>query len=153
MTDERITPSFWLSEFLGSETAQRRGIDNTPPPQELANLRTILAPGMQRIREALGAPISISSGYRSPALNKAIRGAASSQHTQGLAADFTAPSFGRPLAICRRIVELREAINFDQLIFEGTWVHVSFAPKPRGQVLTAKFGALGTTYAPGLPVA
>jgi hypothetical protein len=151
MTDERLTPSFWLSEFFKSDTALRKGIDNTPTPEALANIRTLLGPGMQRIREFLGAPVSISSGYRSPALNKAVGGSQTSQHSKGQAADFTAPSAGDPLKICRKLLEHRDEIGFDQLIYEGTWVHVSFSQVPRGQVLTAKFGPGGTTYSAGLP--
>jgi hypothetical protein len=150
MTDERLTPSFFLSEFFKSDTAARKGIDNSPTPEALANIRTLLAPGMQRIRELLGAPVSISSGYRSAALNKAVGGSNHSQHSHGLAADFTAPSFGDPLKVCHKIILHRQEINFDQLIFEGTWVHVSFSPKPRGMVLRAAFTPSGTVYSNGL---
>lgn len=145
-------PSFFLSEFYRSQTATRKRIDNTPTPEAMENVRRLLAPGMQRIRELLGAPVSISSGYRSAALNREIGGAVRSQHSQGLAADFTAPGFGRPLAICRKLIDHRELIGFDQLIMEGgAWVHVSFTAKPRGQVLTATFTAHGAVYQPGLP--
>lgn len=151
MTDERVTPSFWLSEFFKSETAQRKGIDNTPSPEALANIRTLLGPGMQRIRELLGCPVLISSGYRSEALNRSIGGSRTSQHSKGQASDFTAPSFGDPLKVCRELLKHRDSIGFDQLIYEGTWAHCSFSQVPRGQVLTARFGPDGTTYVAGLP--
>ena len=151
MTDERVTPSFWLSEFFKSDTAARKRIDNTPSPEALANIRTLLAPGMQRIRELLGAPVSISSGYRSAALNKAVGGSNHSQHSHGLAADFTAPSFGSPDKVARYIVFHREEINFDQCILEfNQWLHVSFSDKPRGMVLTAVSTPIGTVYTNGL---
>lgn len=153
MTDERLTPSFWLSEFFKSDTALRKGIDNTPTPEALANIRTLLGPGMQRIRELLGAPVSISSGYRSPALNRAVGGSQTSQHSKGQAADFTAPSAGDPLKICRKLLEHRDEIGFDQLILEfGQWTHVSFAQIPRGQVLTAKRTPSGVVYVDGLEI-
>lgn len=151
MTDERIVPSFWLSEFFKSDTAARKRIDNTPKTLHLANIKNILAPGMQRVRELLGVPVHINSGYRSEALNEAVGGSLRSQHSMGLAADFTAPSFGDPLKICRKILEHRREINFDQLIFEGTWVHISFSPTPRDMVLRATFTHLGTVYSSGLP--
>lgn len=148
MTDERLGTYFWLSEFLHSDWATRHAIDNTPGPAELANIRNLLGPGMGRVRDLLGCPIFISSGYRAPFVNAGIGGARNSQHTQGLAADFTCPSFGTPRAVCHRI--LASAIDFDQLIFEGQWTHISFSPSPRLQVLTAHFSATGTTYTKGL---
>lgn len=149
MIDTRIVPSFWLSEFTNSDTAARLGLDNTPSPEVLADLRMFLAPGMQRIRECLGQPVNISSGYRSPAVNKAVGGAAVSQHKLGQAADFTCPAFGAPQTIVSYLLKHAADIRFDQLIQEGTWVHVSFALFPRSEVLTAHFGAGGTTYTQG----
>lgn len=150
MSDERIAPSFWLSEFLHSDAAVRKGIDNTPAAMHLANIRNVLAPGMQRVRECLGAPVLISSGYRSPMLNRAIGGSATSQHCEGLAADFRAPAFGSPREVAQRLVAHAAALRFDQLIHEGAWVHISFAPQPRGQVLTAHFFPNRVTYTEGL---
>lgn len=154
MTDERIVPSFWLSEFLKSQTAVRYGIENWPKATEMANIRNILAPGMQRVRECLGAPVHISSGFRILELNRKIGSSDTSQHVDGLAADFTSPQFGSPLAICKCLVAHRGDIGYDQLIFEGEWVHVSFpsiGKKARDQVLTAHFNGGKTTYTVGLP--
>lgn len=152
MSDELLAPGFHLSEFLRSGMAARRGIDNTPKALHLANLRNLLAPGMQRVRDVLGAPVMISSGYRSQALNAAVGGSNHSQHSLGLAADFTAPGFGNPLAVCRMLLEHRNVVRFDQLIYEfGQWVHVSFSPQPRGEVLRAQHTQVGTVYSPGLP--
>lgn len=152
MIDERIQSSFLLSEFLRSDTATRKGIDNTPPPDVLLNLRTVLGPGLQRVRDLLRMPVQITSGYRCPALNAFIGGVANSQHVQGLAADFICPEFGTPLAVARHLQSRAPDLRFDQLIQEGTWVHISFvASKPRGQVLTAHFDGAGpTTYTTGL---
>lgn len=143
----KLSPHFSLSEFTSSQTAVRRGIDNTPPQSVIETMkRTAL--GLEGVRAVLGAPIIISSGYRSPALNKAIGGSATSQHTKGEAADFSCPGFGSPLEVCRAIV--KAGIAFDQLIHEGTWVHISFADKPRGSVLTAHFNVSGVSYTRGL---
>lgn len=148
--DERLTDNFFLSEFLASDTAARLGIDNTPPAQVMATIRNVLAPGMQAVRDLLGVPILISSGYRSPELNRAIRGAQNSQHSTGHACDFRAPGFGTPRAVCDLLVRHIERLKFDQLIHEGGWAHISFAPRPRNQVLTAHFTPQGVSYTQGL---
>lgn len=148
----KLTPHFTLEELVASQTAARRGIDNTPGPDVLKNLG-ILAEGLERARALLGAPMLISSGYRCPALNTAVGGARNSAHKSGLAADFIAPGYGTPIQVCRLLEVHAAEIGFDQLIQEGTWVHIGFpAPNaaPRREVLTANFGAGGTTYSKGL---
>lgn len=140
MPDERLGSFFWLSEFLRSDTATRKGLANLPGPAQLANIRGPLAAGMERVRNLLGVPVHITSGYRSPEVNAAIGGASTSQHCQGLAADFIAPDFGTPRSIASYLMQRMPELRFDQLIFEGTWVHISFVnDKPRGEVLTAHF--------------
>jgi hypothetical protein len=151
MIDEYLQQSFRLSEFLRSETGIRRGLDNTPKATELANIRNVLAPGMQRVRNTLSAPVLILSGYRSPAVNAAVGGSGSSQHMLGLACDFVAPDFGNPKAITKYLMERSGEIRFDQLIWEGGWVHISFVTTPpRSQVLTAHFTGGRVSYTPGL---
>ena len=150
MTDVKLSANFWLSEFICSETAVRRGIENSPGAGAFINMHQYLVPGLQRIRALLNHPIQITSGYRSVALNTAIGGSPSSQHTKGLAADFVAPGFGSPRSICETIAGNDELIGFDQLIFEGQWVHVSFSNAPRGEVLTAHFSDGRVSYAKGL---
>lgn len=151
MIDERLQTSFWLSEFLRSDTAVRKGIDNTPAPEVLNNLRNVLAPGLQRVRNLLRVPMQITSGYRGPALNAAVGGARDSQHLLGLAADFVAPEFGLPVTIASYLLQHAPELRFDQLIQEGTWVHISFVPGvPRGDVLTAHFVDGHATYSRGL---
>ena len=140
MPDERLGSFFWLSEFLRSDTATRKGLSNVPDGAALANIRTVLASGMERVRNLLGVPVQVTSGYRAPEVNAAVGGARSSQHVQGLACDFIAPDFGTPRAIARHLMTHAPQLRFDQLIFEGTWVHISFvADRPRGEVLTANF--------------
>jgi hypothetical protein len=150
MLDDRVTRDFALSEFVVSDTAVRLGIDNMPPALVEAQLRNVTIPAMQRVRDLLGAPVSIKSGYRSPALNTAVRGAAQSQHLTGQAADFVCPRFGHPRKVAELLLGYLPALGVDQLICEGGWVHISFADKPRRQVLTAHFTAAGVSYTPGL---
>lgn len=149
--DQRVGPDFWLSEFLFSQTATRLGIDNTPQGMALANIINILGPGMQRVRDLLGTPVFISSGFRCPELNRKIGGSEISQHMVGLAADFTSPQFGLPSTIAHYLMEREPVLRYDQLILEGRWVHISFnGVRPRGEVLTAHFTPKGVTYTKGL---
>lgn len=139
----QLAAHFSLEELTA--TAQR-DLDNTPPPEVLANLRNT-ALRMEAVRSLLGdAAIHVNSGYRSPAVNAAVGGAANSAHLTGRACDFIAPAIGAPLAICRLLAA--SPLEFDQLIEEGTWVHVSFDPRMRRELLTKRAGG---GYALGLP--
>lgn len=140
-----LSAHFTLAELTHSQTAARRGIDNKPTDAALANMRDILCPGLEQVRALLGKPVLISSGYRSQLLNAAVGGSAKSQHMDGLAADFTCPGYGPPLAVAQIIK--KSGIEFDQLLYEfDSWVHISFSKNPRRQVLT--IDARGTR--PGL---
>lgn len=129
-----LSPHFTLDELTVSQEAARRGIDNTPTADALEALKRT-AMGLESVRMRLGgAPILISSGYRSPAVNTAVGGSKSSQHMRGEAADFTAPRFGNPRAIVDALVD--SDVPYDQLILEfGRWVHISFSLHPRRQAL------------------
>ena len=142
-----LSPHFSLAELVASQVATRKGIDNTPAPAIVANL-TRLAALLEQVRALVGAPITISSGYRSPALNRAVGGAASSAHVLGLAADIsTAKLAPKALALLIR----QSDIAFDQLIYEGTWVHIGLSTGAlRRQVLTAKFAGGGVSYVAGI---
>jgi zinc D-Ala-D-Ala carboxypeptidase len=130
----QLSPNFSLSQLVYSETAEMSGIDNTPPPGVVENLRR-LAAGLEAVQALLGAPLEISSGYRCAALNQAVGGSGTSQHLEGLAADFECPAFGTPLEIARAIQS--SGLEFDQCILEyGRWVHLSFSDAPRRRLLT-----------------
>lgn len=147
----QLSPNFWLAELTESSTATRLGIDNTPDPLVQANLFKVAAL-MEEVRALLGGkPIIVSSGYRSDALNRAVKGSRVSDHLRGEACDFTCPGFGTPLQIASAIA--KSGIKFGQLIFEGTWVHISLPNRGRdnGQVLTARFAEGKATYSTGLP--
>lgn len=142
-----LSPHFSLAELTGSQVATRQGIDNTPVPAIIANL-TRLAMLLEQVRALVGAPITISSGYRSPALNKAVGGASNSAHVLGLAADISTNKLA-PKALAMLIRQ--SGILFDQLIYEGTWVHIGLsAGAPRRQVLTAKFAGGSVSYVTGI---
>jgi zinc D-Ala-D-Ala carboxypeptidase len=133
-----LTPHFTLEEFTDSQTAARQGIPNAPPAHELENLKRT-AEVMEKVRTLLGdKPILISSGYRSPKVNAAVGGSKNSAHISGLAVDFSCPSFGTPLAICRKLEPHMRELTVDQLIHEyGTWVHLGLnATTPRHMALT-----------------
>lgn len=135
----KLSEHFTLAEVTASDTATAQGINNTLPDQLIFTVDKV-ATAMERVRAALGNnPIHINSWYRSPALNKAVGSKPSSQHIAGEAVDFICPDFGGPASICKKLIELKDLIRFDQLIMEGTWVHISFAistGKPRNQVLS-----------------
>jgi len=131
----RLTAHFALEELAAT---QHREIDNRPPPEVVATLRTTAAQ-MERVRRLLGdRVISVSSGYRSPQLNRAVGGARTSAHLTGHAVDFNCYGFGPPLEVCRAIAD--STLSFDQLIEEGSWIHLSFEPRMRRQVLTKRSG-------------
>ena len=144
----KLSEHFTLEELTFSATAQRKQIDNKPPAEVLDNMKR-LAAGLEEVRAALGnKPMRINSGYRSPKLNRAVGGARLSAHMAGYAADFVCPEFGSPLKIVKALAAT--GIQFDKLIQEGTWVHISFAPEARRQMLTAHFGPNGTSYTAGV---
>ena len=125
-----LSPHFTQDELTHSQTAARLGLDNDPRADVLTALkRTAL--GLEAVRMRLGgAPVIISSGYRSAVVNEAVGGSVASQHMRGEAADFTAPAFGNPRQIIDALAD--SDVPFDQLILEySSWVHISFAARPR----------------------
>jgi zinc D-Ala-D-Ala carboxypeptidase len=143
-----LSEHFNLNEFTASETATRKGIDNTPPAVVTERLR-MLASTLEQVRSLLGNnSIRISSGYRCLALNRAIGSGDLSAHVLGYAVDFTCPKFGTPKEVANKIAE--SPIKFDQLIYEGTWIHLSVDPRNRREVLTAHFGKGKTKYTKGI---
>ncbi len=155
----RLSRNFKLSEFIFSETALRHGIDNTLPP-ELTNNALRIARWLQTFRNRLcekygrEMPIAITSGYRSPRLNKKVGGSKTSVHVYALAADINVIGLG-VAQTQREVIELMQDCPYDQCIdeFHG-WVHIGLAKDPelsRMENLTARkrigrFGKITTAY-------
>jgi hypothetical protein len=119
----QISQHFALEEFLFSEAATRLGVDNTPGAKELANLQ-LTAAFMEKIRTLLrDQAIVVHSGYRSPQVNTILGGVPTSAHCRGLACDFVCPTFGTRAEVALAI--LASGLEYDQLILEYGWVHVS----------------------------
>lgn len=139
MTDVWLSEHFSLAELTFSATAARLGIVNVPNSQIVERLRR-LASALEQVRDLLGHPIHVTSGYRSVALNAHVPGSSdTSAHTLGWAADFQCPGFGPPREVCEAIS--RSSLGFDQLIYEyAAWTHLSVDPRRRRQVLTKRQG-------------
>lgn len=118
--------NFSMSELLHSDIAEKYNIANTPDKNSLDNMLLLIVNCLQPIREYIGKPMIVSSGYRSPRLNghPLINGKSNSQHTTGQAADFTIKGM-TPKQIIEKINA--SGIEYDQLIDEHSiWVHVSY---------------------------
>lgn len=146
----QLTQHFTLAELTASSKARQLGLDNTPPPEILPRL-ALTAEMLERIRSTLRVPVIVTSGYRSQAVNKQVGGVATSDHTQGHAADIVAPGYGTPLQIARTLAPMVSALGIGQLIYEhfgaSSWVHVSTRvpeqPVNRVITITAQGTALG----------
>jgi zinc D-Ala-D-Ala carboxypeptidase len=153
----KLTQNFSLSELTRSQTATRKGIDNQPDDEQLANLVALCECVLQPIRDHFGTSVRISSGLRVPELNAAIGGSTTSDHCKGMAADIEVPPIDN-LELARWVEG--SGLAFRQLILEyydGTpdsgWIHVSYDPADnKRQVLTATKQGGKTVYLPGLVV-
>lgn len=126
---------FTIEELCKSSVAIQKNIDNSPNSEIVKNLELLIYNILDPLREKYGKPIFVNSGYRSLALNKALKGAKKSQHMLGLAADITAGSTIKNKQLFNLIQDLD--LPFDQLIDEKNyqWIHVSYSDKPRKQIL------------------
>ena len=138
----KISQHLTLAELIRSESAKRLGISNMPTSEHIENLKQLAENIFEPIREHFGVPIYISSGYRSQALNAAIpNSATNSQHSRGMALDIDMDGTSIKNSA---IFEYAKTLPFDQLIWEfGTkqnpdWVHISYSPLNRRQILYAK---------------
>lgn len=142
-----------LAEVTKSDTATRRGISNEPTPEHLENLKTICVEVFDKVRTHFGVPLFISSGYRSEALNKAIKGSKTSDHSLGRALDLDQDFRGNGVTNMEVFEFIKDNLEFDQLIYEfGTtknpdWVHVGYRKGAnRKQVLVAYKEGTKTKY-------
>ena len=149
-----LSKNFSLSELTKSETAIRKDIDNTPSVEGISNLTNLCNMVLQKVRDSHGV-VTITSGYRSPELNKAIGGSVTSDHCKGCAADFEVPGLdNKQLALW-----IEDNLIFKQLILEfyedgqpnSGWVHCSFEEgENNSQVLRAVKEGKKTVYLKGI---
>ena len=129
---------FKIEEFTKSATAVALGIENKPSAMEVKNIEALVENVLDPLREAFGGPISINSGYRCNALNRAVGGVISSQHLSGEAADITAGSISANRTLYAMIRQLK--LPVDQAIDEKgcRWIHVSYGPRHRRKFFAIK---------------
>ena len=131
---------FTLNELIKSDAARRSKINNTPNKQEENNLIALVENILDPLREAYGKPIIVTSGFRCERLNKLVNGSKTSQHRTGQAADIR--TVEDTVEENKKIFDLAQELNlpFDQLIDEYNfdWVHVSYSPRNRKQILHIK---------------
>ena len=149
----KLTENFSLIELTKSQTAERKGIDNTPSPEHQENLKLLCESVLQPVRDHFSRVVSISSGYRSPELCTAIGSKITSQHAKGEAADFEI--FG---VSNKELADyINENLDYDQLILEywkesdpnSGWVHCSYTNgSNRKQYLRAYKENGSTKYEP-----
>ena len=145
---------FSWAEMVTSSTARRLGIDNTPPPEAQARLQRLVADLLDPLRARLGRPVIVTSGYRAPALNRAIKGSPTSMHMDGEAVDFKVPGLAS-----RDVVAFvaRSGLPFDQAIWydpeRGGHVHLSYTTRRanRRQVLHAPASGGYVAWSPTTP--
>lgn len=128
------TPHFSLEELVKSDTANAKGIANTPSVGVLRNLCQLVEEVLEPARVKLGVPIIVTSGYRSVELNKAVGGVSNSQHIKGQAADLICTKYEDK----KRLFEILKTMDIDQLLWEintkgNQWVHVSYVGKGKNR--------------------
>jgi len=149
----KLSNNFSLNELTRSQTAERKGIDNTPSAEHQENLKSLCTNVLQPIRDHFSRVVTISSGYRSPELCVAIGSKTTSQHAKGEAADFEI--FG---VSHKELADwIHYNVQYDQLILEywkesdpnSGWVHCSYSQgKNRRQYLRAYKDEGKTKYEP-----
>ena len=131
---------FTLNELIKSDAAKRSKINNTPNKQEENNLIALVENILDPLREAYGKPIIVTSGFRCERLNKLVNGSKTSQHRYGQAADIR--TVEDTVEENKKLFDLAQELNlpFDQLIDEYNfdWVHISYSPRNRKQILHIK---------------
>ncbi len=148
----KLTENLSLAEVTKSATAIRMSIANTPSATHLIALKEVSKNIFQPCREHFGKPLAVTSGYRSEALNEAINGSKTSQHSKGEALDLDADVFGG-FSNAELFNYIKDHLDFDQLIWEfgnnnnPAWVHCSYKTRGnRNEVLIAIKTNNQTTY-------
>jgi hypothetical protein len=150
----QLSKNLTLAEATKSQTAVRLGIKNVPNEQQIENLKLVAKHVFQPLRDHFNVAIAVSSGFRSPAINKAIGGSKTSEHMEGRALDLDADVFG---GITNKEIfdYIKNNLDFNQLIWEfggkdnPEWVHVSYREgSNKKQVLRAKMHKGRAVYSP-----
>ena len=157
-----LSPHFELREFVVSQKARDHGLDNTPPVEAIENLRALCIHTLEPLRNALGLPIVVTSGYRTKALNRLlVYHSNKSQHMNGEAADFyvaepkdlnlepgtlnpAKPTRRELLIKAFRLIITSEIIDYDQLILYPTFIHVSYVSRAKNRHKLTKANGHGT---------
>lgn len=129
MQNIQLSPHFELHEFTESATARKHGIANEPPPEAVENLKALCVHTLEPLRQALGLPIVITSGYRCKELNDRItHHATRSLHMTGQAADFHVDGLSRRELLIQafRQILTDPKISFDLVIIYPSFLHVSY---------------------------
>lgn len=138
-----LSPHFTLEELTASQTANRLGFSNIPADGHLPNLIRLCTVLLEPVRELVGQPVKVNSGYRCPQLNAAVGGVVKSAHMDGRAADIVVP--GMDLSQVWALLNDTK-LPHDQMIWEtnsigSQWIHLAIAAdgaEPRKQVLKLK---------------
>jgi len=138
----KISKHISYKEATFSSTAIRKGIDNTPNDYQLQNMRLLAEKIFEPLREWAGHPIAVNSFFRSDALNRAVKGASGSQHTQGRAIDIDDTLGGKTNK--QMFDYIVENLDFDQIIWEfgndknPDWIHVSYVSADQNRKVKIK---------------
>jgi hypothetical protein len=151
---EKVSKYVSLKEVTRSNTALRKGIDNTPTFEQLERIKTLAEAVFDPLREWVGGAVKINSGFRSGALNMAIGGSSTSQHCANNGAAFDIDDTFGHKTNAEMFNYIKDNLDFDQMIWEfGTdenpdWVHVSYVSSKanRKQILRAKKNSKNKTY-------
>ena len=147
----KISDHITYAEAIHSQTAKRKGIDNTPNPNQIEAMKVLAEKVFEPLREWVGGPIKVNSFFRSPELNTAIGGSKTSQHCKGQAIDIDDVYGYKTNSEMYHWV--KENLNFDQMIWEfGTdtqpnWIHISYVSEDnnRNRCLKAYKDEMGRT--------
>ena len=141
----KLTQNFTLAEMIASDRAKANNIPNEPNGEQIEALTLLCLKTLEPVRELVGKPIIITSGYRSPVLNKLVRGSKTSQHLKGEAADIKVEGL-----TTQQLFEtiVNSGVRFDQIIQEfNAWVHISFSKsKERRSMIYALRDKNGRVY-------
>ena len=143
----KLSKNFTRAEIEHSNTAKRLDISNEMSDEHLENMQRVIDNLIQPMRDAIG-PIRISSGYRSPKLNKAIGGSSRSQHCKGEALELQFWKEGKMNNTVIYDLVIDSGIEFDQMIneFDYAWIHISLKSKEnRKEILEAYKNEKGKT--------